>query len=84
MTIATHPERIAVLKQVRTYLEQQHMSATTGSKKAFIEGPDGWCEDEKIATDLSLRYDGLHVYRQGANYIFETISPALLRVPSLR
>ena len=62
----------------------RQVAAANAATTTFIEGPDGWCADEKIATDLSLRYDGLHRYRQGANYIFETSSPALLRVPSLR
>jgi len=72
-------DRVAHLNDLLRQVATTNVATTT-----FIEGPDGWCADEKIATDLSLRYDGLHVYRQGANYIFETISPALLRVPSLR
>ena len=44
----------------------------------FVEGPDAWCGDEAIATDLDYRWDGVHVYRRGANLIFESIAPELL------
>jgi len=44
----------------------------------FIDGPDEWCNDEAIATDLAYRWDGVHVYKPGANLIFTTIAPALL------
>jgi len=41
MSAAAHPERIAVLNIVRSYFKQNHIHASTSSKKAFIEGPDG-------------------------------------------
>ena len=44
----------------------------------FGEGPDAWCADETIATDLAYRWDGVHVYRPGAKLIIETVAPALL------
>jgi hypothetical protein len=44
----------------------------------FVEGPDEWCGDETIATDLGYRWDGVHVYKPGANLIYETIAPTLL------
>ena len=44
----------------------------------FVEGPDAWCADEAIATDLGYRWDGVHVYKPGANLIYETIAPTLL------
>jgi hypothetical protein len=44
----------------------------------FVEGPDAWCADEVIATDLDYRWDGVHVYRPGAKLIIETVAPALL------
>ena len=47
-------------------------------QSAFVEGPDEWCADETVATDLGMRWDGVHVYIPGANLIFETIAPALL------
>ena len=47
----------------------------------FVEGPDAWCADESIATDLGHRWDGVHVYKPGAALIYETIAPALLAIP---
>ena len=72
-------DRVAHINDLLRQVASANASTTT-----FIDGPDGWCGDEKIATDLGLRYDGVHVYREGANYIFETISQALLHVPALR
>jgi len=46
----------------------------------FVEGPDAWCADEAIATDLNYRWDGVHVYKPGANLIYETIAPTLLEL----
>ena len=47
----------------------------------FLEGPDAWCADETIATDLGYRWDGVHVYRPGAALIYETIAQPLLDLP---
>ena len=47
----------------------------------FVEGPDAWCTDPAVSTDHSYRWDGVHVYRQGAKLIFETIASALLTIP---
>ena len=44
----------------------------------FVEGPDEWCADETVATDLGMRWDGVHVYQPGAALIYEAIAPALL------
>ena len=44
----------------------------------FVEGPDQWCDDEAVANDLGMRWDGVHVYQPGAALIYETIAPALL------
>lgn len=53
-----------------------YAAATNGV--TFVEGPDAWCADEVIATDLDYRWDGVHVYRPGAKLIIETVAPALL------
>jgi peptidoglycan/LPS O-acetylase OafA/YrhL len=45
----------------------------------FVDGPD-WCTDEEIATDVDYRWDGVHVYRRGANYVYEAIAPRLLQI----
>ncbi len=46
----------------------------------FVEGPDEWCTDEVIASDLGYRWDGVHVYEPGAKLIYDTIAPALLAI----
>ena len=48
---------------------------------SFVTGPTEWCHDAAISADLGYRWDGVHVFKPGANLIFETIAPALLRVP---
>ena len=47
----------------------------------FVPGPVEWCTDEAIATDLGYRWDGVHVYKPGANLILETIAVPLLAIP---
>ena len=49
----------------------------------FIEGPDEWCNDETIASDLGYRWDGVHVYKPGANLIYTTVAPDLLRLAAV-
>ena len=49
----------------------------------FVEGPDEWCNDETIATDLGYRWDGVHVYRPGANLIYTAVAPDLLRLAAV-
>lgn len=47
----------------------------------FVPGPQAWCGDESVATDLSLRWDGVNPYRAGAKLVYETIAGELLRIP---
>lgn len=47
----------------------------------FVAGPAQFCDDPAIATNLAYRWDGVHVYKPGANLIYETIAPALLAIP---
>ena len=49
----------------------------------FVEGPAEWCTDETIATDLGYRWDGVHVYKPGANLIYTTVAPELLRLAAV-
>jgi peptidoglycan/LPS O-acetylase OafA/YrhL len=49
----------------------------------FVEGPDEWCADESIATDLGYRWDGVHVFTPGANLIYTTVAPDLLRLAAV-
>lgn len=52
--------------------------ADSRADTTFVAGPTEWCADEAIATDLGYRWDGVHVYKPGANIIYETIAPTLL------
>ncbi len=47
----------------------------------FVPGPTQWCSDPAISSDLGYRWDGVHVYKPGANLIYETIAPTLLTIP---
>jgi len=59
-------------------------AASYGSPRVeFVEGPDEWCADEAIAADLGYRWDGVHVYKPGANLIYTTIAPDLLRLAAI-
>ena len=53
------------------------VAAANAATTTFVEGPD-WCGDEAMATDVGMRWDGVHVYKPGAALIFDTIAPALL------
>ena len=59
----------------------RHAAARDPEHVTFVEGPDEWCGDELIATDVDYRWDGVHVYQRGAKLVFETIAPALLAIP---
>jgi len=65
--------RVAHLNDV-----MRSVAAEYGPEVQVIDGPDEWCTDETIATDLGYRWDGVHVYKPGANLIMETIAPQLL------
>ncbi|MEO6124334.1 MAG: acyltransferase family protein [Ilumatobacteraceae bacterium] len=47
----------------------------------FVPGPAAWCNDKDISTDLGYRWDGVHVYKLGANLIYGTIAQSLLNIP---
>lgn len=46
----------------------------------FVEGPDEWCANPAIASDLAYRWDGVHVYTPGAALVYRTVAPALLQM----
>ena len=48
------------------------------STVTFVEGPDVWCGDPAVATDVGMRWDGVHVYKPGAKLIYDTVAPTLL------
>ena len=57
------------------------VAAANAATVTFVEGPDAWCADEAVATDVGMRWDGVHVYKPGAKLIYDTIAPALLAMP---
>jgi peptidoglycan/LPS O-acetylase OafA/YrhL len=71
-------DRVAHVNDVIRWVASQY-----GPEVQVVEGPDAWCSDEAIATDLGYRWDGVHVYTRGANLIFETIAPQLLELATV-
>lgn len=57
------------------------IAAPEGDGVYFVSGPKQWCTDKTIASNTAYRWDGVHVYKPGAKLIFETIAPAVLRLP---
>jgi len=47
----------------------------------FVTGPREWCNNMKISTSPSYRWDGVHVYKPGAKLIFEAVANQLLQIP---
>jgi hypothetical protein len=56
----------------------EEVAAANPDRVAFVDGPAAWCDDETVANDVAMRWDGVHVYQPGAALIYETITPALL------
>lgn len=56
-------------------------AAANAGDVVFVEGPSAWCDDPDIASDPAYRWDGVHVYKPGAELVYETITPALLAIP---
>lgn len=81
------PERgdDARVAHVNDLLREVAASYGAGADSAvqFVEGPDEWCTDETIATDLGYRWDGVHVWRPGANLIYTAVAPDLLRLAAV-
>jgi hypothetical protein len=64
--------RVAHLNQL-----WQSVAAANPSTTTFVKGP-AWCSDAVMATDVGMRWDGVHVYKPGAKAIFDAIAPSLL------
>ena len=65
--------RVAHLNDLMRWVAAQY-----GPEVRFVEGPDEWCTDPVIATDISYRWDGVHVYGPGANLIMGAVTDDLL------
>ena len=76
------PERgdDARVAHVNDLMRQAANDDPTG-RITFVSGPPQWCTDETISADLGYRWDGVHVYKPGANLIYTAIAPALLAIP---
>jgi peptidoglycan/LPS O-acetylase OafA/YrhL len=70
--------RVAHVSQLLRWVASRY-----GPEVRMVEGPDEWCTDEDIATDLGYRWDGVHVYKPGANLIYSTVAPDLLALAAL-
>jgi peptidoglycan/LPS O-acetylase OafA/YrhL len=53
------------------------VAAANPATTTFVSGP-AWCSDEQMATDVGMRWDGVHVYKPGAKAVFDAIAPTLL------
>jgi hypothetical protein len=65
--------RVAHLNNVIRFVSAQY-----GPEVRVIDGPDEWCNDEVIATNVGYRWDGVHVYGPGAKLIYEKVANELL------
>jgi peptidoglycan/LPS O-acetylase OafA/YrhL len=64
-------------------LLRQTAASYQSPRVEFVDGPDEWCADEAIASDLGYRWDGVHVYKPGANLIYTAVAPDLLRLAAV-
>ena len=59
----------------------REVAAADPANVTFIDGPQVWCTDEKTATNLRLRYDGVHYTSRGARIVYDAIEDQLLAIP---
>ncbi len=59
----------------------RQVAATTPGTATFIDGPQEYCTDEELATNVRYRWDGVHPLSSGSKLTFETIANALLSIP---
>ncbi len=64
-------------------LLRQAAASYQSPRVEFVDGPDEWCTDEAIASDLGYRWDGVHVFTPGANLIYTAVAPDLLRLAAV-
>jgi hypothetical protein len=75
------PERADDQRTQHLSALMQQMAAADPQHVTYVAGPAAWCNDPAIAESTAYRWDGVHVYKPGANLIYETIAPALLQIP---
>jgi hypothetical protein len=59
----------------------RQVAAANPDAVTFVAGPTAWCNDPAIASSLAYRWDGVHVYDEGAKLEFEAITSPLLQIP---
>jgi hypothetical protein len=62
-------------------LFQKAVAANPG-KAMYLPGPRQWCDNPAISTDLTYRWDGVHLYKPGVKLVLETIGPTILALPT--
>jgi peptidoglycan/LPS O-acetylase OafA/YrhL len=77
-TVPPLPERGEAWRTAHVNQLLKQIAAADPTHVSFVSGPTQWCANGPIATDLSYRWDGVHVYRPGAKLVFDAIAPALL------
>lgn len=60
----------------------QQVAAANPATTTFVKGPQEYCTNEAIASDLAYRWDGVHAYKPGAKLTFEAIAQSLLAIPA--
>ena len=56
----------------------RQVAAANADTTTFVDGPAEYCADEATATDLGLRWDGVHATGTGAALVYGSITDALL------
>ncbi len=56
----------------------RQVAARNAKTTVFIRGPKEWCNGSPQATDVGMRWDGVHVYKPGAKLILQTIARPLV------
>lgn len=66
-------ERVAHVNELLRQAASDNAETTT-----FVSGPTEWCNDESVATDVGMRWDGVHPYKPGVQLIFASITDDLI------
>ena len=57
--------------------------ATERPDRVFVvASPEAFCTDPEVASDLNLRWDGVHYGPLGGEYMWQAIAPALTALPA--
>ena len=73
---ASDPSTATATVSVSTGTDTAANPATT----TFVTGPQEYCTDPAIASDLGYRWDGVHAYKPGAKLTIEAAAAALLAI----